>query len=204
MTGILTSMNDLINRLGEILVDSPGKYRQDRHVSRGTLVHYRCIPNGVNYAILHIPWTKTTGQVGAEVVLTQIRGLLDPVTAIKHHQTINTAAPKTAPFFSYDTDGGWTILTKDRFLARCNEVWAQGGHETMSGHCFRIGGATELLLRGTHPDVVAAIGSWKSKAFLEYWRKIEKIIPLFVSQASDMGRIQLMKQSMDSFKRRHT
>lgn len=59
------------------------------------------------------------------------------------------------------------------------------------------------LLLSTHPEVVAAIGSWKLKVFLEYWQDIEMIIPLFVSQASEVGRIQLMKQLMDNFRWRH-
>lgn len=51
--------------------------------------------------------------------------------------------------------------------------------------------------------MVAAIGSWKLKVFLEYWQDIWMIIPLFVSQASEVGRIQLMKQLMDNFRWRH-
>ena len=51
--------------------------------------------------------------------------------------------------------------------------------------------------------MVAALGSWKSKAFLEYWRRIEYIIPLFVSQASDSARVQLMNESMERFRRAH-
>ncbi|KAI0757982.1 hypothetical protein C8Q74DRAFT_1182120, partial [Fomes fomentarius] len=67
-------------------------------------------------------------------------------------------------------DGGWVVLMRDQFLEQCNEDWAWAGLETLLGHCFRIGGVTELLLRGTHLHVVAAIGSWKLRAFLEYWQ----------------------------------
>ncbi|KAG1842574.1 hypothetical protein C8R48DRAFT_38081 [Suillus tomentosus] len=45
----------------------------------------------------------------------------------------------------------------------------------MPGHAFRIGGATELLLQGVHPDVVSSQGRWTSRSFLEYWRRIETI-----------------------------
>ena len=132
--------------------------------------------------------------------------MLDQVKAIKHHFETNQRIPPEAPLFSFESDDmaeGWAPMTQDWFLRRCNQVWSQLGQGTLTGHCFRIGGATELLLRGTHPDVVAALGSWKSKAFLEYWRRIEYIIPLFVSQASDTARVQLMNESMERFRRAH-
>ncbi|KAG1855606.1 hypothetical protein F4604DRAFT_1932255 [Suillus subluteus] len=63
-------------------------------------------------------------------------------------------------------------MTKPWFLNRCNEIWVAAGHATMPGHTFCIGGATELLLEGVPPDVVAVQGCWKSCAFLDYWRQI--------------------------------
>ncbi|KAG2063440.1 hypothetical protein BDR04DRAFT_941340, partial [Suillus decipiens] len=56
------------------------------------------------------------------------------------------------------------------FLTGCNDIWKSSNLAALSGHCFRIGGATELLLRGVPPDMVATQGRWKSRAFLEYWR----------------------------------
>jgi len=39
---------------------------------------------------------------------------------------------------------------------RCEEIWLRAGMlDKILGHGFRIGGATELLLMGTPPDVVA-------------------------------------------------
>ncbi|KAI0751137.1 hypothetical protein C8Q80DRAFT_1217985 [Daedaleopsis nitida] len=192
-------------RLGELLIPTLHGFNPKRHVSREVKVGIRTLPNGTAYAIFHIPWTKTTGEEGANVILTEMPGLLDPVKAIQHHLNSNTAAPAGSPLFSFDTGSGrgWDPMVRDWFLSRCNDVWTKAGLENLTGHCFRIGGATELLLRGTHPDVVATLGSWKSKAFLDYWRRIEVIIPLFISQASDLGRIQLMRQSMEDFERRH-
>ncbi|KAJ6448633.1 hypothetical protein C8R45DRAFT_803271, partial [Mycena sanguinolenta] len=40
---------------------------------------------------------------------------------------------------------------------------------TVNGHSACIGGATELLLRGVEPDVVARQGRWSSQSFLLYW-----------------------------------
>ncbi|RDX48815.1 hypothetical protein OH76DRAFT_1351914 [Lentinus brumalis] len=193
-------------RLGELLIPSRKAFRPDRHVARSAKVGYRSIPNGTRYAIFHIPWTKTTASEGADIILTGISGFLDPVTALRHHLNINSTVPGVAPLFAFEDgeDGAWRPMTRDVFLRRCNTIWSSTGMENLSGHCFRIGGATELLLRGIHPDVVSALGSWKSRAFLDYWRKIESIIPLFISQASDPSRLQLMRTSMDNFRRRHS
>ena len=62
----------------------------------------------------------------------------------------------------------------------CNEVWETMGLPTLTGHSFRIGGTSELLACGVPPDIVAAQGSWRSRAFLAYWRKVERVLPLFV------------------------
>ncbi|KAG1834998.1 hypothetical protein F4604DRAFT_1505732, partial [Suillus subluteus] len=85
--------------------------------------------------------------------------------------------------FAFETDtGGWAPMTHSWFLNCCNEIWKRADLFELSGHCFRIGGAMELLLRGTPeslcvlvipttpPDIVAMQGRWKSRAFLEYWR----------------------------------
>lgn len=79
----------------------------------------------------------------------------------------------------------WASLTKIWFLSRCNDIWVAAGHPTMpsTSHAFRTGGATELLLEGVHPDIVATQGRWKSCALLDYWRQIKSILPLFIFTA---------------------
>ncbi|EJD42361.1 hypothetical protein AURDEDRAFT_45509, partial [Auricularia subglabra TFB-10046 SS5] len=73
--------------------------------------------------------------------------------------------------FSYrDRDDKLVPLTKRAFLGRLNEIWAAAGMQTVSGHCFRIGGTTALLKLGVDTDVVKMCGRWKSDSFLRYWR----------------------------------
>ena len=71
---------------------------------------------------------------------------------------------------------GTSRLTKHRFMQRCNEIWQKAGYPRITGHSFRIGGTTELLLAGTPPDVVKKAGRWASDAFLRYWRSLEDIV----------------------------
>ena len=62
----------------------------------------------------------------------------------------------------------------------CNEVWLGKGLSTLSGHSFRSGGTTHLLLLGVYPFIVVVQDHWRSSAFLDYWRLCEEIIPTFV------------------------
>jgi hypothetical protein len=73
----------------------------------------------------------------------------------------------------------------------------------LEGHGMRIGGATELLLQGVAPDVVATQGRWKSRAFLEYWRKIESILPTFISRSFFASRYSMIQESMLSFRKKY-
>lgn len=56
------------------------------------------------------------------------------------------------------------------FMRRCNDILHDLGYSRITGHCFRIGGTTELLLAGVDPEVVKKLGRWKSDAFLRYRR----------------------------------
>ncbi|THH14019.1 hypothetical protein EUX98_g9656, partial [Antrodiella citrinella] len=191
--------------LGELVIPSTNTFNPSKHVSKAAAIGYHALPNRKEYASFHIPWTKTTKQAGADIVATENDDATSAITALRHHQNTNHAVPSSAPLFAFETadQQGWAPMTKPWFLDRCNEVWNDAGLELLTGHCFRIGGATELLLRGTHPDIVATQGGWKSRAFLEYWRKIESILPLFISQSFDKSRLQLVQTSMDAFKKKY-
>lgn len=186
-------------RLGELVIPSRDTFDPGKHVAGSTHVSFRTGAT-VSSASFHIPWTKTTKNAGADIVITKISDVSDPHNALLHHRHVNCNIPGDAPMFSYKIeDGGWAPMTKDWFLQRCEEVWEAAGMPMLAGHAFRIGGATELLLRGTPPDVVAVQGRWKSRAFLEYWRRIEGILPLFITNSFHSDRAALVVQSMSVF-----
>ncbi|EJD38594.1 hypothetical protein AURDEDRAFT_46176, partial [Auricularia subglabra TFB-10046 SS5] len=73
--------------------------------------------------------------------------------------------------FSYRDDHDDLVpLTKRAFVSRLNEIWRAAGMQSVSGHCFRIGGTTALLRLGVDTDIVKMSGRWKSDSFLRYWR----------------------------------
>jgi hypothetical protein len=191
-------------RLGELLTHSVNSFDPMRNVSRNAPLRRDRTPTGVPFIILSIPWTKTTHTDSANIVASGVDDPSNPVLALVHHLSANSSVPGIAPFFAFETDsGGWAPMTRTWFINRCNEVWRVAGLSELSGHCFRIGGATELLLRGTPPDVVAMQGRWKSRAFLEYWCKIDSILPMFITSSLSDSHIAMVHSSMSSFSRRY-
>jgi hypothetical protein len=192
-------------RLGELVIPSVNLFNANKHVSRNILpLQFTFLDDSTTYSSFHIPWTKTTLQVGATLSVTSRNHYTCPIIALKHHLACNVSLPSTSPLFAFETASGtWSPMTKDWFMTRCNDVWIKAGYPDMPGHAFRIGGATELLLQGINPDIVATQGRWKSQAFLEYWRKIESILPLFISSSSNSSRTMNLDKTMDNFRTRH-
>lgn len=190
-------------RLGELVISSLSNFDYLKHVSRAAGVMFSQTPNGTHFAFFHIPWSKTTGFDGADIVASDIQDPTSPVYALRQHLYANKDVPDSTPFFAWQTaDGSWAPMTKDWFMSRCNEVWVEAGLSQLTGHCFRIGGATELLLRCNSPDVVAAQGHWKSRAFLEYWRRIESILPVFIVDSFLDSRAQFVSDSISIWRKR--
>ncbi|KAJ7101600.1 hypothetical protein C8R43DRAFT_1047893 [Mycena crocata] len=130
--------------------------------------------------LLHLPNTKVKRRKGEDTFMSKQRGFADPLSAVDKHLAMNALAGND-PLFAYRTrNGGILALTKRKFMARCNSIWGRFGLPLSTGHCFRIGGTTELLLAGVPPDVVRILGRWSSDAFLRYWRSLERIAPLHV------------------------
>ncbi|KAH7912345.1 hypothetical protein BJ138DRAFT_1004711 [Hygrophoropsis aurantiaca] len=193
-------------RLGELLIPSLNLFDPLKHVSRAVLpLDLHQLSDGTHYCSIAIPWTKTTLQEGASISITARDHITCPLKALSLHLDVNARLPPHAPLFAYHfaNDNGWLPLTKSIFMTRCNEIWERAGFPPMPGHAFRISGATELLLQGVNPDVVAQQGRWKSQAFLEYWRRIESILPLFISSSHSPIRTIALDGVMSAFAARH-
>ena len=126
---------------------------------------------------LHLPKTKTGRQKGEDIFLCAQHDHTDPTGTIANHLAIN-GPTSFLPLFSYKTNHGLVALTKRKFLQQCNSIWSRHGLPSCSGHCFCIGGMTELLLRLVPPHIIKIMGRWSSDTFLRYWRNLEHIAPL--------------------------
>ena len=116
---------------------------------------------------------------------------------------MNPDLPDYAPFFAFRSSSGFTIPVKSSFLSLCSSIWLTAGLPPVHGHSFRIGGATELLMAGVAPEVVARQGGWTSLAFLLYWRKLEQILPMNITDTYKKKRLQELALEMDSFRSRN-
>ncbi|KII86881.1 hypothetical protein PLICRDRAFT_114194 [Plicaturopsis crispa FD-325 SS-3] len=114
---------------------------------------------------LHLPWTKTRKAAGDVIMICRQNGASDPVDALERHLLVNNP-PANIPLFSYKSEAGFTCLTRKRLLLVCNRIWEKHGFVRIQGHCLRIGGTTELLMRGVNPEIVKSMGRWSSDAFL--------------------------------------
>jgi hypothetical protein len=111
-------------------------------------------------------------------------GPSDPISAMANHLSVNDG-PADLPLFAYRVGETWRTLTKKKLLDRCNAVWAAKGETyVFPGHSFRIGGTTELLLRGIPPDIVKSLGRWESDAFLAYWRSLDSLACIHLEDSS--------------------
>ncbi|KAJ7754012.1 hypothetical protein B0H16DRAFT_1316577 [Mycena metata] len=160
-------------RLGELLPTSRSLEATKFLPTRSSISRSR---RNDRATILRLPRTKTKKN-GDDVTLVAQSSPINPQTALHAHLTVNNLTD-SIPLFAYRTAAGHSVLTKSKFLARCNEIWQRAGYPRTTGHSFRIGGTTELLLAGVSPDVVKAMGRWSSDAFHKYWRSLEDLAPL--------------------------
>ncbi len=176
------------NRLGEIVLKARWCFNPRKHMSRGTSKKSGRASNGRRWLQLFLPWSKVKKFEGEWLHFTASNDDIDCILAIDNHLTINAAIPDHAPFFAYldsSVPDGYSPLTRSDLMERCNEIWVSAGLTALSGHSFRIGGTTHLLIHGVDPWIVMKQGRWSSKAFLLYWRNVEEILSLFIGDSMD-------------------
>jgi hypothetical protein len=167
-------------RLGELLPASAEKFTRDQLPSRGK---WSLSPDSKGSSTIFLPWTKTTGKSGALVTLPPQASPFDPTKAICHH-IVTSRLLDSALLCEYVEGGKVRTLDKENFMAMCNGIWSLHGFQRITGHSFRIGGTTSLLLSGVDAEIVKGMGRWSSDAFKLYWRKVEV---LFAKHASDVS-----------------
>ncbi|KAG1769005.1 hypothetical protein EDD22DRAFT_949195 [Suillus occidentalis] len=166
-------------RLGEFLPISQSRFSTKFFPTPSSL---RSTASGESL-MCHLPWTKVAKEKGEDVFLGRQLGHSDPISSLLAHFAASPdvlSSPAACHLFAYNGGAGGNLisLTKRKFLLTCNLVWSAHGLPRISGHCFRIGGTTELLLRNVPPHIVKVMGRWSSDSFLRYWRNLEHIAPL--------------------------
>lgn len=170
-------------RLGELVVTRASAFDTKYNVLRATHIKFQETRGDVRSVHFRVPWTKTTKEEGAAVILTARDDDLCPRRALQNHLNINSNPPSGTSLFAYRHGSAWKHMLKHEFLEFCTQIWDRVSLAHIHGHSFRIGGAVELLLAGVPPEIVAATRGWTSLAFLLYWHRMEEILPLSTSRA---------------------
>ena len=163
---------------------------------------FRVLRDGTHSANFDIPWTKTTKELGATIILMARHDgdPLCPVTALKNHLETNSSIPASSALFAYNTSSGEPKnLLKNEFLSFVTKIWSSAMLAHVLGHSFRIGSAVELLLAGVPPEIVAATGGWTSLAFLLYWHRMDKILPMSTSKAYTQAHLHRLTAIFEEF-----
>ncbi|KAJ7721249.1 hypothetical protein DFH07DRAFT_1008089 [Mycena maculata] len=105
-------------RLGEIL---PLSSSDSACAQKPTRAHVSRSHRNSRSTKLRLPRTKTH-KSGEDVVLVAQHNPIDPEIALHAHLKINKLSPSD-PLFAYCTPTGSQILTRARFLERCNVIW---------------------------------------------------------------------------------
>ncbi|KAB5587926.1 reverse transcriptase domain containing protein [Ceratobasidium theobromae] len=161
-------------RLGELLGSSRQRHDHTRLPSRSSISN----PISANGSyLLTLPSTKSQQNKGEKVAITRQQPPIDPIHALQYHLAMAPHLPPTSSLFAYPSTNNstTTILTKEIFITRINEIWSPHGLPRITGHSFRIGGTSALLKAGVSPDVVRSMGRWSSDAHFRYWRDLADI-----------------------------
>ncbi|KIK78532.1 hypothetical protein PAXRUDRAFT_834517 [Paxillus rubicundulus Ve08.2h10] len=161
-------------RLGELTDRDRNFFDALKHVSCSVLpllINSLTDKSRTQYTSFHIPWSKTTKELGADISVTAPPHRTDPLKVLSLHTTVNSGIPTYAPLFSYKTSLGWEPLTKTSFII--------------------------------NPDVIAVQGRWTSRAFLDYWHRVESVLPLFISSSVNINHLQHVDATMSAFIRCH-
>ncbi|KAH9819129.1 hypothetical protein DFH28DRAFT_856722, partial [Melampsora americana] len=91
---------------------------------------------------LHIRGAKTAkAGVAQRILLNSQPNVLCPVEAVKRR--LRTTTTGTDSLFGYGgSDGIRRNLTRSQVVARCVRIWHEHGWHGISGHSFRVGGAS--------------------------------------------------------------
>ncbi|KAF9043257.1 hypothetical protein BJ165DRAFT_1545520 [Panaeolus papilionaceus] len=110
--------------LGETTVKSASSFDPAFNVTSSTKHRFRA-GEGCSLSIsIWIPWTKTTKQDGAVIVLTSRLDELCPVKAVLNHSAVNYGRPPNSSFFAFREALGWHHMIKGEFLKFVGDVWS--------------------------------------------------------------------------------
>ncbi|KAE8186756.1 hypothetical protein CF328_g7136, partial [Tilletia controversa] len=179
-------------RPGEVTVRSASEPHSDRARWAHIVEHPPMTADGVASFALRLPSEKVHGKDGWDRIAAEQRQMpeLCPVRAMRRHLVANALRPGEEGLvhgaFSYVSNTGARTELTDGLFGRTVNAWlTTANRERVTGHCFRIGGATLLFAAGEPLEDIRLRGGWGSDAYLLYLRDI------YVRQATMFSDLDL-------------
>ncbi|KAI7941562.1 hypothetical protein MJO29_013636 [Puccinia striiformis f. sp. tritici] len=157
-------------RISELTYNTPrGPLRKTSSVLVSDLMFER-VTNAV-VATLAVRRAKTCIPGGIQfLALRSFPNMLCPVRALQRR--LNKAKDQEASLFGYyDTDGTRIHLTKMVVCHALSAIWTANGCTGISGHSFRVGGASFKNAIKTPIKDIRLLGRWTSDCYLLYLRQ---------------------------------
>ncbi|KAF8164761.1 hypothetical protein B0H34DRAFT_855291 [Crassisporium funariophilum] len=162
-------------RLGETTVTSAVTFDKRYHILCSVTITFNILQDGSRLANFRIPWTKTTKEAGASIILTGRPSSLCPVAALKNHLSVNSSIPPSLALFAYASSLGQPKnLLKHKFFKFVTSIWAAAGLAHILGHSFRIGALLNFYSQVYHPKLLRlqeAGPCWCSSSIAVAWRR---------------------------------
>lgn len=105
--------------------------------------------------------------VAQHILLNAQPNYLCPVKAVIRRAA--TAKSPTDSLFGYNrSDGSRVNLTRSMVINRCHQVWRRNSWQALSGHSFRVGGASLRAALGVSHEDIMRLGRWTSSCYQLY------------------------------------
>lgn len=148
--------------------------------------------DNVSHVYLAVRGAKTAKPgVAQPILLNQQPNKLCPVMAVLRRLSTSRHADDALFGFIGD-DGARVNLTRSAVVSRCRQVWRSHGWESISGHSFRVGGASLRAALGVNHEDIQKLGRWASGCYKLYIREYldeEQTRTLSILHALNSGAI---------------
>lgn len=115
--------------------------------------------------------TATPGETQT-LQVRELNHLLCPVAALERR--IARTNGKKSPLFVYEEEGKKITLSKQTIMVTCQKTWEKSFEKGLTGHSFRVGGASFRYAIGVDIKDICEVGRWKSEAYRLYIKPYSK------------------------------
>lgn len=127
--------------------------------------------NALSHVVLRVRGAKTARPgISQQILLNAQPNCLCPVEAVLR-RAATTGNPTDSLFGYQKQDGSRGNLTRSMVVNKCQQVWNTHGWNALSGHSFRVGGASWRAALGIPHEDIKKLGRWSSSCYLIYLRE---------------------------------